>query len=367
MSRARVLQYQKPMAIMLAALVLPTVMGVYNFGWRVLATVLVANLTCLIGEFLFVRKQGKPVTLAAMVTATLFALVLPPNVPFWMVVLGAGFAIVFGKMVFGGFGKNVFNPAMVGRCLLYVAFPLALSGTWFGPAPGPGGGLTRWTVGPGPDVAPPDLAREVGLRVPERLSVDGVTSATVLIAAKKLNRAAKAAGSGADAPGAARDAAARAVRSISFWDLFFGRISGSQGEGSAFFILLGFGLLLYRKSLKWQLAAGPALGLIGMTALLHATGAIALPLASALKINLFAGGTLFAIVFMTTEPVSAPTHKGAIWGYGVLIGALGTIIRALGVFNAGLMFAILIANMFAPLLDVAGRSFDAWRKGEAPS
>ena len=354
--KKRLLQVQRPMAAVLTACTLPALMGVYTFGWRVLAVVAVCNLCCFLGEYAFVRRVGRPVSMAALVTGTLLALILPPNIPFWMAALGSPFAIVFGKMVFGGFGKNIFNPAMVGRCFLYVTFPLFLTSSWYGPIDGPAAGLLRWTAG-----AESEPVREVA--VPPSLEVEGVTGATPLAAIKRLNAA------GVEARRDGRSAELRLVRdasrSLSLWRLLSGRMSGSQGETCALAILAAFAYLLYRKAVIWQLAVSPVLGMVAGWFVLRACGADVLPLGVVVTTNLFAGGGLFAFVFMTTEPVSAPTNKLARWLYGGLIGFLGAIIRSLSIFNAGLMFAILLANMFGPLIEIGCTSFESWRKARS--
>ena len=101
--------------------------SVYFFGWRSLAVVAVSCLFGFLTEYLFCRSRGEPVSEAVFVSAIIFALVIPPNVPWHVVIIGIVFAIAFGKEVFGGFGRNVFNPAMAGRCFVYICFPVALT------------------------------------------------------------------------------------------------------------------------------------------------------------------------------------------------------------------------------------------------
>ena len=343
------IQFQRPMSAMLTALALPAAFGVYNFGWRVLAAVAFSCLVCWAVEYLFTRQDGKPATLSALVTGTLLALVCPPNVPFWMLGVGGVFAMVFGKMVFGGFGKNVFNPAMVGRCFLYVCFPIALTGTWFGPVQGPAGGLASWTTdAPVHEVDHPS---------------DAVSGATLLTAAKKLNGMALGREEALEGDGLPDPAAT--YRSFPVARAITGRISGSMGETSAIAILLAFAFLLYKKVLQTPLWLGPVIGMALGLGVLTLAGASALPYGRSLLLNVVGGGTLFACVFMTTEPVSAPMNRRAKWIYAILIGIFASIIRSLSVFNAGLMFSILLANMFGPILDYACNEFDAWQKRRA--
>jgi Na+-transporting NADH:ubiquinone oxidoreductase subunit B len=347
------IQHQKPMANMLLALILPGAMGVYTFGWRVAAVVALSCAVCYFVEWLFVRRQNKPVTLSAMVTGVLLALVLPPNVPFWMVVVGAAFCMVFGKMVFGGFGKNVFNPAMVGRCFLYISFPVAITGTWFGPADGPAGGFAAWTT------------RQKVTTLAE--APDAISSATPLTAAKRLNAEVVAANRG-DADAALEMGPAEAAEhfdAIPALPLLTGQIGGSMGETSAIAILLALAYLLWRKTVQVSLVAGPALGMAAGVVVLSLTGENALPVSRSLLLNFLGGGTLFAITFMTTEPVSAPMDKRAKWIYGILIGVFAAVIRTMSVFNAGLMFSILLGNTFGPIIDHCCKEYADWRKARA--
>ena len=110
---------------------LPAFIGsVYFFGWISFVIVFTSIITCVITEWLFVRGQQGKVSEAVFVTGLLFGLVLPPTIPLYMVVLGSVFAITFGKMAFGGFGTNIFNPAMVGRIFLYITFPFHMTNRW---------------------------------------------------------------------------------------------------------------------------------------------------------------------------------------------------------------------------------------------
>ncbi|MDW7681415.1 MAG: RnfABCDGE type electron transport complex subunit D, partial [bacterium] len=109
----------------------PAIVGsVYFFGWVSLAIVLSSIISCVLTEWLFVRGKKGKVSEAVFVTAVLYALTLPPTLPFYMVVIGAVFGITFGKMAFGGFGNNVFNPALVGRAFVYITFPVHMTNSW---------------------------------------------------------------------------------------------------------------------------------------------------------------------------------------------------------------------------------------------
>lgn len=274
--------------------------SIYLFGWKVLAIITVANLAAFVTEYLFIRKKpnGK-VTMAVFVTGTLFALTLPPTLPLWIAAVGAVFAILFGKMVFGGFGLNMFNPAILGRTFVYIAFPQQMTITWLKPylwSDFPGG-LVRWTAAP-------------ALK----------TSATIL--------------------GQLRNTGAT---EYTFGNAFLGFIPGSMGETSALLIILAGIYLLLTKTAKWQPMLSTALSLLIFNFIFY-------PQQNPL-FGFVIGGALFGIVYMTTDPVSQAKGKYALWIYGVLIGFLTVFIRRYSLFYEGMMFAILLVNALMPMLE----------------
>lgn len=371
------LQWQKPMADVLTALIPVTLWAVYAFGWRVLLTVLLAMGVCWATEyFLFTSKQNKPASMASLVTGALLALVMPPNIDVVWLILGCLVAIIFGKMSFGGFGKNIFNPAMVGRCFLYICFPAALSATWFAPLSTEGlpGGFARYTT----TTRTTDTAYQEFEDI-QAAGVDAVSGATTLAATKIMNEAATTAAAvmngkveegdkpqarGYD-PEAVREATREAVASARYWDMFIGRISGSQGETGGLVIVLAMIYLLYRRSANYILMLSPMIGVVLMTTVFCAVGLLDFPVLDMLMLNFFAGGALFAFAFMTTEPVSAPLDNRARWIYGILIGCLAVLIRTESAFNAGLMFSILLGNAVGPLIEVGFASWDEKKKAQA--
>ena len=148
----RVLLKQLIMRRVLLAL-LPCVAGaVYFFGWRSLALVLWAAVVGFIVEYIFTRLRGEPVTESVFVTTTILALIMPPTVPWHVLTIGAVFAVMFTKEIFGGFGRNFFNPAMAGRCFIYICFPIAMTAVWSPAAEGVWG---RWIGGPRPRALTP--------------------------------------------------------------------------------------------------------------------------------------------------------------------------------------------------------------------
>lgn len=346
------IQYQKPQISMLMALSLPLIGAVYNFGWRAALYVFFTMFCCWLAEYLFTRREGKPASAASLVTGALLGLISPPNVPFWMAMVGSFFCIIFAKMVFGGFGKNVFNPAMVGRCFLYISFPAALAATWFVPFQGGIAGFAAYA----PAVKTADVDSSM-------FKVDAITSATTLTSIKKLNafrREALAAGNNADA-----EKALNAFSEIPVARLAIGNINGSLGETSSILILIAMAWLIYQKILFIPLLAGPFIGILIAKGILHLAGLETLPFIKGYLVNVFAGGTLFACVFMVTEPISAPMNNTARWIYSILIGFLAAIIRSLSAFNAGFMFAILLGNTFGPLIETTIIEWEKSRKEKA--
>lgn len=342
-------QYQKPQINMLTALSLPLIGAVYNFGWRSAVYVLFSMFCCWLAEYLFTRREGKPASAASLVTGALLGLISPANVPFWQIAVGAFFCIIFGKMVFGGFGKNIFNPAMVGRCFLYISFPVALAATWYVPFQGGAAGFAAY--------APVTRTADADSSM---FNIDAVTSATTLTGVKKLNifrREALANNRPAEA-----EKAMTSFEEIPLGKLIIGNISGSLGETSVILILLAMAYLIYQKVLFIPLLAGPFIGIFVAKLLLHFFGLETLPLVKGYLVNIFAGGTLFAAVFMVTEPISAPVNNKARWIYSILIGFLAAIIRSLSAFNAGFMFAILLGNTFGPLIEIGVTEYEKSKK-----
>ena len=277
------------------------VFSVYLFGWRSLALIITVFIFGIASEAVFTYPQGKPVTSAVFVTCLIFSLSLPPTLPFWMAVMGIIIGVGIGKMVFGGFGQNVFNPAMVGRCFIYVTFPVQMTNTWVAPMWGGAAGFGRWS----------------------NPAVDAITRATPL-------------------------ADLREGISLPLQELFFGRIPGSMGETSALLIILGGLYLLYRKAAPWRLALSCMLGGLVLSGLLHGIGAS--PVASPLQ-TILSGSFLFGTMFVVTEPISGAKTRAGQWVYGSMIGAMTIALRGFSNFSEGIMFSVLIMNAFVPILD----------------
>ncbi len=306
------IRWQPNMKAVLWALAPVVAASVYFYGWRAAAVLAVTNGFAFATEYGFTRQRGEPATSAAFVTGTLLALTLPPTVPLWMCAVGAVVGIAFGKELFGGLGRNVFNPALVGRAFLYVSFPAALTGAWVEPFWGGPGGLAAWFP-----------------------SADAVTSATLL---PVLAQGAPI------APGV----------------LFWGGMPGSLGEACKPLLLAGGGYLLWKKYASWHIVSATVASFALATAVfrLAGWGAGTDPLRAVL-----AGGFLFGALFMATDPVSANrTLEGKVL-YGCVIGVATVLIRELGNFPEGMMFAILLGNTFGPIIEEALAAWKARRAG----
>ena len=342
-SQTKLLQKQPPMRRVILA-TLPCVGGsVYFFGWRSLAVIIVACAVGFIAEHVFCRRRNEPVSEAVFVTAILFGLIMPPTVSWHIVVFGMLFAVVITKMLFGGFGRNIFNPALAGRCFVYICFPVALTATWAPAAEGTWGALDRWTTAP---------------------TADAVSSATPMAEMKaaelevarleaQLHRDVRA---GKTVKGSATEEQfGRAyLRSLTarpaVSDLFFGRVSGTMGVTSALLILIGGLYLFATKAANPSIILSIVITYAALNALLHALAVAPVPDVGR---ALLGGGFLFGAFFMATDPVSAARTKPGKIIYGVMIAALVVVIRNFSIFNGGLMFAILLGNMFAPIIDHA--------------
>jgi Na+-transporting NADH:ubiquinone oxidoreductase subunit B len=219
-----------------------------------------------------------------------------------MAALGAVVAILFGKMAFGGFGRNVFNPAMVGRAFLYVSFGGHMTASWVNPFTGFPGGFAHYQA----------------------------AAADIIGQATPLSRMAGGAG-------------------VSLLRLVLGNISGSLGETSAVLLLLGGLYIVLKKTASWQIVAGGFAGFLVSQTVFWLTG---LSPADNPVFALFAGSFIFGVFFVITEPVSASQTTGeGRWIYGIFFGIMVVVIRTFSAWPEAVMFATLLANMFAPLLD----------------
>ena len=304
---------QKMMRTVIISLIPIIFASVYFFGWRSLALLGIVTVFGVGTEWIFGRKYNRKISEAIFVSCILYTMTLPSTTPFWIAVVGIIFGIIFGKEVFGGFGKNVFNPALVARAFVYVCFPTPLTIEWSKVAIGfPGGFSTYITEG-----------------------IEAVSQATPMLLFRDTGK----------------------ITSVT--DLLIGNVSGSIGETSSILIILAGIYLIYKKVASWQIMAGVLIGFTGLSSILHLLGNSQIPTP---VFGILAGGLLFGTVFMATDPISAPKTKAGKWIYGVLIGIVTVIIRGYALFAGGMMFAILIANTFAPIIDEGVNYFKKRKK-----
>jgi Na+-transporting NADH:ubiquinone oxidoreductase subunit B len=274
-----------------------------NFSHGALYFLPVYMVTLLVGsawEAVFNLIRGHEFSEAFLVTSLLFALILPPTIPLWQVALGISFGVIFAKEVFGGVGRNFMNPALAARAFIYFAYPAQMSGD------------AIWTA------------------------VDGISSATAL-----TQLATAAPGSGMNAV------------SVTWMQSFLGTVPGSMGETSTLACLFGAAVLLATGIASWRIMVSMLLGGLLCSVLFMSIGSATNPMAALPPYwHLVLGGFAFGLVFMATDPVSAAHTHGGQWLFGLLIGALTILIRVANpAYPEGVMLAILLGNVFAPLFD----------------
>jgi electron transport complex protein RnfD len=305
-----------------ASLVPIVAASVWFFGPSALLVTGAATAGALLTERLFGRG-GSLADGSAVITGLLLGLTLPPGLPMWMAFVGGVFGLAFGKLVFGGLGQNVFNPALLGRAFLQAAFPGAIttypplvSGDW-------------WALR-GDNLALP-------LTSPR---LDVITEATPLGLMKF------------EATG------------TDLADLAFGYTGGSLGETSALLILLCGGYLALRNHLNWRIPASILLTVAAFAGLVRLLGGEGLP---GPLFMLCSGGLMLGAWYMATDMVTSPTTHAGCWIFGLGIGALVVIIRLWGGAAEGVMYAILLMNALVPFLNRATRPkvFGARPAGEA--
>ena len=273
-------------------------------------------------EVAFAIVRRHPINEGLLVTGFLLPMVLPPTIPLWQVALGAAVGVLLGKEVFGGTGMNFLNPALVCRAFLFFAYPAQMSGNiWvagvaMGDVNAAGGAIGAGGV--------------TGIDVPA--AVDGITGASPLA---RL-------GNGS-----------MAIDAVPLVDAFIGRVPGSMGETSTLACLIGAAILLAAGAASWRIMVGAFAGSALMVAALGWIGSTSNPLFDlSFAAHVVLGGLAFGAVFMATDPVSAPVTEAARWAYGLLIGALIVLLRVVNpAYPEGTMLAILLLNLFAPLLD----------------
>lgn len=288
-------------------------------------------------EGLFAQLRGHEVSEGFLVTGMLYALIIPPTLPWWQAALGISFGVVIGKEVFGGVGMNILNPALTARAFLFFAYPAQLSGNVWVPTPvvkAADGTLSRYwqTTVPQQHID--------ALVTGSETAVDGYSGATALAMAAE------------NVPGQSSIDTVHKVYDT--WDMFLGLIPGSIGETSTLCVLLGAAILILTGVGSWRTMVSVFVGGFLTAALFYVAAGPENPTFWALPPHehLILGGFAFGAVFMATDPVTAPFHKTSKFIYGFLIGALCILIRLINpAYPEGMMLAILFMNVFAPLID----------------
>lgn len=313
---------KRTMIIVVLALLPALLFGIWNVGYqhalatgapiefwpmvlfglgKVLPLILVSYVVGLGIEFTFAQIRGHEINEGFLVTGFLIPLIVPVDIPLWMVALATAFAVIIGKEVFGGTGMNVFNPALLARAFLFFSYPSHMSGDYV------------WVSG---------LYKGEGI-------VDGFSGATPLAHAASYEM--------------------DLIPSAS--DMFFGIIPGAIGETSTLAILIGAVILILTGIASWKIIVSVVLGGLSMGFIFNAFAVNPFMELPAWQ-HLIMGGFAFGAVFMATDPVTgAQTERGK-WIYGFLIGLFAVLVRVVNpAYPEGMMLAILLMNAFAPLID----------------
>ncbi len=308
---------KRTMVTVIIALVPALLYGIYNTGYqyfiqtseaftfidaflhgaiKILPMIAVSYGVGLAIEFAFAVYRGHEVNEGYLVTGLLIPMIMPVDIPLWMVGLSVAFAVLIAKEAFGGTGMNILNPALTARAFAFFAYPTYMSGN------------KVW--------------------VSEASNVDGISGETIL---------------GSLASGAEVN--------YSMFEMFSGAIPGSIAETSTLWVLVGAAILIFTGVGSWRIMLGSVLGAAGMGFLFNLWGANALMDFSWFN-HLIVGGFAFGVVFMATDPVSAAQTQKGKWIYGVLVGVLCILIRVFNpAYPEGVMLAILLMNVFAPTID----------------
>jgi len=312
------LDIKRVMILVVIALVPAALFGMWNVGYqhhlavgdlpgfwnqflwglvKVLPLYIVSYLVGLGIEFTSAQIKGEEVNEGYLVTGFLIPLIVPVDVPLWMLAIAVAFAVIFGKEVFGGTGMNFLNPALLSRAFLFFSYPSQMSGSmvWIKP----------------------------------RIGADAITGATPL----------SFMGDGMQA---------LSDNGFTFWNMFAGTIPGSVGETSVIAILLGACILLWTGVASWKVMVSSVAGALLVGWIGNLCGATDIPA----YYQLVMGGFAFGTVFMATDPVTSAQTETGKWIYGFLVGALCVTVRLFNPgYAEGMMLAILLMNTFAPLID----------------
>ena len=285
---------------MLPALVFACV----RFGARALALTAVSVVACVFWEWLYRKLMKKHQTvgdLSAVVTGMLLAFVSPVTMPYWMAVVGAFFAIIIVKQLFGGIGKNFVNPALAGRAFLVGSYAGVMT-TWIDPAAG---------------------------KAPLMGSTADIVTAATPMAYLKVG----------DMEGL--------VSQYSVSDMFIGMCGGSMGEVSALALLVGGAYLIYRKVIGWQIPVA-YIGTVAVLSFLFPKTGSGIEF---MLYSVFGGGLFLGAIFMATDYVTSPVTKKGQLVFGIGCGLFTVLIRYFGSYNEGVCYSIMVMNLLVPLIE----------------
>ena len=295
-------------------LAFPLVAAILFFRLQAVIIIATCVITCMVTELLcnIIRKKPNSLgDLSAVVTGLILAFSLPAAIPVWAAVIGSAVAIAIGKMVFGGLGSNVFNPAMVARTFMAASFGIL---------------MTTWTV-------PATVNAEMPtIQISAEAQADAITQATPLGWAKQVIKG---------------ETEIQTVNSLSK-STFIGTTGGCLGETSALALILGGVYMLFRKTITFDIPAAVLLSSAIFAAIFFFVNPdkYANPL-----FHVISGGMLLCAFFIATDPVTAPITRKGMWIFGIGVGVVIVLIRNVGGYPEGVMFAILLMNALTPLID----------------
>lgn len=311
---------KRVMSVVIVALLPAFCFGIYNIGYqhnlsvggdmtfwgmvwygflKIIPLYLVSYIVGLGIEFTSAQIRGHEVNEGYLVSGMIIPLIMPVDVPLWILALAVAFAVIIGKEVFGGTGMNIWNPALLARAFLFFSYPSKMSGD------------DVWVAASKGDTL-----------------VDGFSGATPLAQASTGDL------------------------SYSFMDMFVGLIPGSVGETSAIAILIGAVILIWTGIASWKIMFSGVIGALAVGFLANGLAPEGSYLALPAWNHLVMGGFAFGIVFMATDPVTSAQTETGKWIYGFLVGALAIVVRLFNPgYPEGMMLAILLMNTMAPLID----------------
>ena len=316
------LSTQRVMLDVIIGLCFPAAAAIWYFRLQGVLVMVACVASCMFFEWVctFIRKKPNSLgDLSAVVTGLILAMSLPPAIPLWAVVVGSGFAIIIAKMLFGGLGSNIFNPAMAARAFMTASF---------------GALMTTWTVPATLDAQMPQVTAA---------NTAATTQATPLAWAKM----------------ALKEQAEVEEANWMVKNSFFGNEGGCLGETSALALLIGGVYLLIRRTIAFHLPAAVLVSAFVFAAIFYMVD----PTKYAVPwLHLVGGGMLICAFFIATDPVTAPLSVKGMWIFGAGVGALVMLIRLVGEYPEGVMYAVLIMNAVSPLIDRACRLVPAGGK-----